>query len=285
MKYPVLFVRCICVARNSWCLYNSLWKSDSRIWNSHLNVTVKLPYIVQNAVQMHLSIPDKNMLSRLFNFGLQHQVTFVCSSNGFYHFGQLTGDQWFDGYSNSGLGPKFQRTYDIYFHSLRQICVGYGCCFGDGLINTFNENEISSSERIDFNAISSLKQIYFSSISDEKILFISWDIVLSHDSESVSFLDGSRENSSKNIEGFIIFCVIHFDSIDEKRPICCSFFNWVKKLAGLTSVMLPHNPFCSFEGYGNVLDDTLGDALRSSKIFFHDEFYQGFYVQQILIWV
>jgi hypothetical protein len=78
--------------------------------------------------------------------------------------------------------------------------MGYGGCFGYGLINAFNNDKVSSDCFRYLYAIPTLKQIDLSSILNKKILLVACNIVFAHNFYSISLFDDTRNNSTKCIE-------------------------------------------------------------------------------------
>lgn len=114
---------------------------------------------------MHLSISDQDMLARLLDFCLEHQVALVCSSDGLDHFGKFARNQRLDGDSDGWLGPEFERNHNIDLPPLRQFCMSNGGCLCDCLVNTFHQYQISCCHCWYLDSIPTLKYIQFGHIS------------------------------------------------------------------------------------------------------------------------
>jgi hypothetical protein len=155
------------------------------------------------------------MLAGLLYFRLEHQIALVYTSDCFDHFWQFTGDQRFNGDSDGGLGPKFKGNHNIDFPTLRQLGMSDGGCLCNSLVDAFHKYQVSSRHRWHLNSIPSLKYIQFGRIPYKQIFLISWHVVLSHDPQPVILLDRTRYDPSKDVESLIVFCMVHFDSVDQ----------------------------------------------------------------------
>jgi hypothetical protein len=109
--------------------------------------------------------------------------------------------------------------------------MGNGGCFGDGLINAFNDNKVSSDCFRNFYAIPTLEQINLSSIFDKEVLLVPWKVIFTHNLYPISLFDDTRNNSTKCIERLVSFGMIEFDNIKEERSIAFSLGDQLLKLA------------------------------------------------------
>ena len=158
-----------------------------------------------------------------------------------------------------------------------------GCSLCDSLVDSFHQHQISSRYRPHLNSVPSLKQVQLRHISHKKILFISRHIIFTHYLQFVILFDCSRKYPAKHVKSFIIFRVVHLHCVYQQRSISWSSLDSVQELSCRSSIMSWENSLWSLCGNRNVVNQTLCQTSRSSEILFHDEFDQGFDVEQILV--